>query len=345
MSLEPLAVIGRTFGTALVVLLAGASQAVALPLRDIGQGTVWTDGDRYAVFYPHDEANRPRMVLDERTGRRYPLSAPTVPPASGFTTPVACRFNGLAAGQVLWACDYGDPPFLLTELATGESRAVPGWAELDSSLSQFPFLDNIWVRDMGRRWLLVQGYSWAGLDANRWLDWRTGRLVTDPAAGARTVFDLDDPRLSVPLCTPLRRRVEPYEGVGPDSIVPYVYEGGWLFEPFSFPQHRPVVIRRCGRHRRLVLHACRHRCGSATMGAGYVSWFDRKQFSRINQPPVSKDRTLVFAYDLGRRRPLRFQANFDREPPDFVWHTRRHIYANGQIGQSRIWVGRLPGEP
>jgi len=76
---------------------------------------------------------------------------------------------------VLWTCPMGDPPYLLSGLATGRLRAVPGWQKLERSLARFqgePAELNISVRGFGRRWLHVQAnVGWhQDLVANRWLD-------------------------------------------------------------------------------------------------------------------------------------------------------------------------------
>jgi hypothetical protein len=336
-------VVRRGTWLALLVLLISASSAWALPLRKLGPGSVWTDGDRYAVFFPPDQIERPRQILDERTGRRYAVSAPTSPPTAGFQT--SCRFGFVAAGSVLWSCPFDKSPYLLTDVATGLTRTVPGWDNLERSLSEFkdePSAPSVNVRGFGRRWLHVQVHGWHALLANRWLDWRTGTLVADNPGGRRAVIDLDDSRLAVPLCSPLRRRIEPFEGYGPDVVIPYVYEQGWLFNSDYSVQSHAIKIRRCGSRRSLVLHRCRHTCGDASFGAGYVTWLDKETFSVFNQPRILRDETVVFAYDVRGHRRLGFRANFGRQPPEYLWHTRKHIYGHTRLTSPTLYVGRLP---
>jgi hypothetical protein len=352
MSRQIVGAVWRGTCLALLLMLALASPAGALPLRKIGPGSVWTDGVRYAVFFPANQAWWPREVLDERSGRRYTVTAPTSPPAPGFQAPSLCLFQDVAGGSVLWSCPSGEPRYLLTELATGIVRAVPGWEELERSLSEFEPTPSgghadVAVVDFGRRWLHVQASDLGGgnaLLANRWLDWRTGTLVRHRPGGSHRVIDLDDPRLAVPLCAPLRRRIEPFEDYGPDVVLPYVYERPWLFSPVDPPQRHAIKIRRCARRRPLILHRCRHTCGPVNFGAGYVTWIDKPKFSIFNPPPpVTRRQTIVFAFDVRRHRRLGFRANFGLRPPDYLWHTRRHIYAQTAFLPSpTLYVGRLP---
>jgi hypothetical protein len=338
-------VVQRAIWLAVLVLLASAASASALPLRKLGPGSIWTDGTRYAVFFPAEQAWWPAQVYDERAGRRYTVNTPTVPPAPGFQTPPICRFYAVAGGSVLWSCPFGEPPYLLTELATGVTRAVPGWHRLERSLSQFEHESDVLgpgLRGFGRRWLHIQLYGAHELLANRWLDWRTGTLVKNEPGGARDVIDLDDSRLAVPLCEPLRRRIERSDGSGLDIVIPYVYEHGWLFDSSYSVQSHAIKVHRCGRRRPLVLHRCRHFCSSASFGAGYVTWLDEKKFSIFDPTPISRDQTVVFAYDVRRHRRFGFRANFGLQWPLYLWHTRKHIYAHTAFTSPTLYVGRLP---
>ena len=346
MSKQSLGVAARGICLALLVVVLWAPSSEALPLRTIGPGSVWTEGARYAVFFPPEQMWWPTSVFDERAGRRYTVSPPTVPPAPGFQTPPICRFYAVAAGSVLWSCPSGEPPYLLTELATGVTRAVPGWHKLERSLSRFedePEVLGPALRGFGRRWLHVQLIGGHALLANRWLDWRAGTLVKNEPGGARDVIDLDDPRLAVPLCEPLRRRTERSDGSGVDIVIPYVYEHGWLFNPLDSGQRRAIRIGRCGRRRPVVLHRCRHICGGATFGAGYVTWLDEPRFSIFNPTPISQHETVVFAYDVRRHRRFGFRANFGLQWPLYLWHTRKHIYVQTPFAPSpTLYSARLP---
>ena len=333
---------------ALLVLFLWAPSSGAVPLRKIGPASVWTDGARYAAFFPPEQVWWPQQVVDERAGRRYSVTPPTVPPGPGFQTPPICQFYAVAGGSVLWSCPFGQPPYLLTELATGVTRAVPGWQKLERSLARFQgdLADlSISVRGFGRRWLHVQANVGWHLDlvANRWLDWHTGTLLQAEPGGRRYVIDLDDPRLAVPLCPPLRRRIERFEGNGPDLVLPYVYERGWLFNAGYSAQLHAIKIRRCGHRRPLVVHRCRYVCTGASFGAGYLSWLDEPKFSIYNPTPISQEQTVVFAYDVRHDRRFRFQANFGVQHPGYLWHTGKHIYAHTAFVPSpTLYVARLP---
>src|SRR5215207_1295012 len=122
MSKHDLGVATRGICLALLVVLLCAPSSEALPLRKIGPGSVWTDAVRYAVLFPATQMWSPEQVVDERAGGRYTVTAPTSPPAPGFQMPSLCRFDSVAAGSVLWSCPFGEPPYLLSDLATGRVR-------------------------------------------------------------------------------------------------------------------------------------------------------------------------------------------------------------------------------
>lgn len=241
--------------------------STALALRYLGTSVlrpVVTDGKRHAAYLVTERTAR---VLEEQ-GR--PLRDVELPPEP-LTLPRTIEAVG--GGYVLVGdAAHGAPRPTLIEIATGKVVDVDArpWWEL---------WDNWQLMGVGRQWLGADGVSSHG-GADTFLNWHTGRVATDyrlePRNTARAVPDLNVVSLWRRMCSPLRRRssFDPEIGDGRGVWRSYQYR-----PPFGLTTSRAgrLLLERCGRRGAIVLSRCRRGCGGAQLGAGIVTWSERRR--------------------------------------------------------------------
>jgi hypothetical protein len=305
----------RALLAALLVAFAAAPAAEARShFRLLGEGSVRTDGERYAMF---DRPGQGMRVIDDALRQTYDLSAPP-----------GCSFRDVAEGYALFECPSatGERPPVLMDIQTGATTPVPGWdsymrwwrsaGDRGSGPSPpFPTLSHI-----GRHWIEASWQCYHCEPEYHYLNWRTGALVIDAAAGQRTrVVDLDDRDLDVPLCAPFSRRVDPAAKRDPVFVSPYLL--GYDYQPpWGLPQlrrsqaGRRLVLDRCGKAHPITVSRCRPRCSEGQLGAGFLTW---SQGSRV----------YSWLLSTRKRRHYRGVAAFAGGGLS-VQHTRRTVYVN-----------------
>jgi hypothetical protein len=298
----------------LVALLVGAPVADARsPFHAIGKGTVWTDGERYAVIEPASNFLDAFQVRDDVTGERWQISRPH---GSAF-----CYLVSVANRNVLWQC--GDTP-ALQELGSGAIRPVPGWATyrlwLDSQLGASP--SEVGPRDFGDRWLEAgESCYHCGVDLH-YIDWQSGTFVSAASELPERTVDLDRPDFDVPLCAPLARApVKEREGSAP--FLDSQYERPWFLRRVFAPGPR-VKLYHCGRREPILIARCRRGdCQSRQLGGGHLTW---------------RDGYRVYTFNLRtRKRTLAGIAPASLNAPS-VAHTRRTVYV---AGSGKVYAARL----
>lgn len=277
-----------------LLTLASAADA-RTPFRQIGTGTVWTDGDRYAALMLSRGPNR---IVDAASGATWELPEPAY----------GCRVAGVAAGHVLWDCDVP----LLQELATGTLRELPGWDTYLQWRENEPLGVDRWtdLTGFGDRWVKADLLCPHCPAIWSYIDWHTGALVARVDERAKRVVDLDEPELDVPLCAPLVRKRHASPERPP--FRPASFERPWLLRDLSSTS-RVLELHRCGRHKPLVAARCkRGGCRSPQLGGGYLTW---------------RDGFDVGAYRVARRRRTLVGRLPRKASGAVIAHTRRTVYA------------------
>ena len=182
-----------------VALLAGLALptgAVAARPQPVGQGTLMTDGARYAAFVPASGA--PARLIDTRSGTETPIAIPTpVQEQNGGTNALAA----IGGGQLVWNRYRVSP--VLTDISSGESREAPGWEAVAAGQTFVPFaVTHVW--GMGAQWMKLRTEGLRSRSEG-YLNWRTGEWQSYDPGGARDHLNLDRPELLEPLCAPFRR--------------------------------------------------------------------------------------------------------------------------------------------
>ena len=290
-----------------MLLLPASAEA---GFKRLGTGSVWADGNRWAVVRLDGQ---PVRVIDERTRRSWEL--PGLPD---------CDVAGAAAGQVLWGCGYPATP-RLQNVESGAVSDVPGW---DAYLSWIQTTTVGWnapsgpdLVGFGSRWLrgVISCYHCGGVDS--FIDWHNGRFVEGVDQTAAEVLDLDDPDIAARLCAPLRRQPD-----GDGGFIEPMYERPWLLEnPYATRRHE--TLRHCGKRKPLRVARCGRVCIS-DLGGGYLTW------SEVSLSGT----TMVRAFRLSDRRKLRV----GRAPGiGAVKRTRRTVYLTTYSG--KVYAAPIPG--
>jgi hypothetical protein len=304
-----------------VLLLAAPAADARSPFHLLGTGTVWTDGDRYAVLQLDGQ---PVRVIDEATRLSWNVTG----------TPTGCFLEGAADGYLLWNC-YEAPPGL-QEIQTSRVTAVPGWDAYEAWVAQntkewtFPFGPE--VAGFGSHWIRgVIGCYHCG-PTYSYVDWHSGSLLKGAVADAKHVADLDDPDLDVKLCAPLRIPSTD-DGTGGryyDDGAGTTYQRPWFLRNDS---RRYIQLYRCGHRKPLHIHRCQHLYACASqLGGGYLTW---------NDSPWGV--TTIGAFRLSNRR----KRTIGKLPgTGTALHTRRTVYVNivsEEVGASgKVYAARLP---
>jgi hypothetical protein len=309
-------------GVAVAALAVAGDAYAGSPYKLVGRGQIQTDGERYAVL--QEEGLNPR-IIDDATGQTYELT----PPAGG------CRVHGVSLGYALWTCNVGfgelAPP--LTNIQTGAALPVPGWdtfmrwwrlsnhTDALAGLKSFPTISRF-----GRHWIETSWACYHCAPAYQYLNWHSGALVAGLPESRVRLADLNDRDLEVPLCAPLRRRVDP-EAFASSYVLPYDYQPPWGL-PSIDPQDEGsrLVLDRCGRRRPITVSRCPgRRCSSAQLGAGYLTWAEGRNAN---------------AFILSSRKRLRLPAVPGAAGGTVsVQHTRRTIYVSGD---GSVYARRSP---
>ena len=299
----------RRIALALVCLAATPAGAAAEPaFEPVGAAAARTlSADaRHAAFELADGSVR---LYDTRTGRvtTHPRPRPD------------CRFVDVGGGKLLWTCGGWPIHVVVLKIRTGQVKerdVYPG--EVGGS-----------VTEVGTYWLKGTGSDHRGGQHTTWWSLADNRLVVDRGDGAaRYVDDLDLPRLTRRMCSPLRKQPNPDYDLDWDyaEYLPYQYDGGF---GLYFDQGR-WTLDRCGRGSYALLPAG---AGAARLTAGRVTWTKGRQ---------------VAAYDAPRRRSLRWGlAQIDPAATRArVAHTRHAIFvatASGDADQlERVYAAPFP---
>jgi hypothetical protein len=296
-----------------VVLLALAICAPAQarsPFRLIGEGTVWTDGDRYAVVQLEGGTVR---VIDDRLGRSWDLAAhPT------------CYLGGAAAGHLLWDCTPAPPR--LQDIATGDVTDVPGWDAYVAATQALQPTALGWfgpeVRGFGSSWARGVVGCYHCPPQYGYVDWHSGRFVSELREVATRLPDLDAPDLDVPLCAPLTRRA--YHDRELEPFADAQYEPPWFMREASY---RVLRLYHCGRRKPLIVRRCGRTC-DASLGGGYLFW------TETSTPGL----TTIKAFRLADRRKFVIAQTTQAR---FIAHTRRAVYverSNGNVYSAPLRV-------
>jgi hypothetical protein len=255
----------------------------------VGQGTIVTDDARYAVFTPQSGA--PLRIIDTSTGA-----------ATELPTPPGYRLASVGGGQALWtpsgyeSFEEHDPP-LLTDLATGVTRAPPG---SDQAWGPWPgrTFGSVEHLDVGSHWIAVGERGYHEFNT-AYLDWHTGDYIgTDPGP-ATSRPNLDRPDLMEPICRPFKRREAKREIDAIDTWLPMEYQYPYT----TFTRDGRVRLGRCGSRRSIALYRT---FDSACVGCGYAvaadsliptrpAWAGRGRYSPIRVYLPRKKRTVTLA--------------------------------------------------
>lgn len=288
---------------ALAALILCTGSAEAGRFRFVGEGTVWTDGDRYAAVSLKDRAVR---VIDDVADRSWSVT----PPDPG------CYLHEVAARNVLWGCSQAAP--LLQELGSETTRPVPGW---DAYLAWFETIrysltapTGPYPGGFGRSWLTAAYGCFRCAAEPSYLDWRTGRLVSGVPDLPTKIIDLDDPDLEATLCKPLHPRVHHYVAVyEPPWFLLYRHGGQGLLHLSHCGSARPVFSVRC-------------RCFGPILGHRHLLWLDGY---------------TVRGYDLAKRRRVSLGRLEPVAGPQ-LWATRHTLYVTtygGYVYAARLERG------
>ena len=278
----------KRLAVALAILLVAAPSAEAAKFRLVGQGHVWTDGDRYAAVMLD---GRPIRVIDDLRRKSWRV----LPPRPG------CFVGGIAAARVLWSCP--EQP-LLQELETGLVHPLPGW---DANV------EGRFAGGLGNHWYVVS-YSCARCDGSTsYVNWRTGAVVPRVEERATRVVDVDAPGLEVPLCSPLRRRSIPAElREGGSAFYGSAYRRPWLLSDELGITH-VIRLSHCREAKPVLRMRCE--CPDVPLGPRYMLWLDgytvrgydlRKRrtvrlgrIHRVAGPHLFATRRTVYVTDFG----------------------------------------------
>jgi hypothetical protein len=308
----------------LVALMLGVPSANARsPFHVIGEGSVSTDGKRYALL--RDRENAPYRVIDDRLHRSWAIASP--PPGCSDVA-------GVADGSLLWHCptlagmqNPSSRP-VLQNLETGEVTPVPGW---DAYLNWFDTRaatgwmgQGPWPEDLGSRWLRASVNCYHCGPEYSYIDWHTGRLVPYLPDVATVVPDLDASDLQARLCAPLRRHA--VDAPFGQSLEDADYEPPWLLRGSA---GRYVQLYRCGHRKPLRIHRCSGLSSCfPQLGGGFLTWSDPSWHRVIPIVKVFRlaDRRRVSIGKLKGARGLQ--------------HTRRTVYVNAASG--KVYAAPIP---
>ena len=265
---------------------AAAAEPAFAPVGTAARHTLAADA-RHAGFELEDGSVR---LFDTRTGTvtTHPRPRPD------------CRFTDVGGGKLLWTCGRSPVHVVVLKIRTGQVKVrdlYPG--EVGGS-----------VTDVGTYWLKGAGSDHRGGQHTTWWSLATNEVVVDRGGGdARYVDDLDLPRLTRRMCSPLRKLPNPAYDVGWDYAehLPYQYDGRF---GLYFDQGR-WTLDRCGRGSYALLPV---NAAGARLTAGRVTWTKGSQ---------------VAAYEAVRRRSFRWRLT-DIDPAAArvrVQHTGHAIFA------------------
>jgi hypothetical protein len=202
-----------------------------------------------------------------------------------------CHSSNVGGDVALWRC--ADSRYMVTDLATGAARELPGWAAVEAMKSSV-FPEHCDAHRVGRYWLEgTCGGSGVGQTSDPFfLNHRTGRLMTRSAAG----FDPYDPDINLdyrdlvtPRCAPVRQswlRI---------SLPPFTLQalrwstGEYTYDGFAYGEIR---LRRCGDQRAQIVSRCpANNCAAVQLGSLYVTWAEgNRVFAYL---PRARRRVLV----------------------------------------------------
>lgn len=273
---------------ALVVLgLPSASGASPSPpgraIHGYG-GHLAGDGERWLGWQTADGRLRFRDAVTEET--------------TTLDRPPGCELVDVGGAQALLGCaadvdPYTDRDAVVLSIADGSLHRPAGvqWP------AEYTSTQTVALTGVGRHGVWGYGQGFKGYFEFA-LNWRTGEMPSGPSH--HDAVDLDDPRVVVPLCAPVGRKLGDEVGYTPP----------WVIKR----RPRTILVAHCGRTRQDVIH-CSGSCGPASPGRGILTWTDDRG-------------THVRDLRTGRTR------RFARWP--FVEHAGRTIVLTRQRGGARI---------
>jgi hypothetical protein len=302
-----------TVGLVVHALPAAAKPApVSLGLGDI----VVSDGVRYAAV--PTGAGRVR-VFDDAHQTSFDLEQPSG--CAGDGQYPSGGVGAVGGGVLVWNCEVpqqgGWYRPRLVSLATRAPVAAATAAVENPPESAGGV--NFGTSAIGSQWLTgtIFGYHWY---RTIFVNWHTGATVYDQPASADTYADLNSPRLTGELCSPLRQPRNPYyDPTATETTpryLPIEYRRPWAV----WRSRRGLTLARCGqRGRALLVSDCQGSnvnqnflCVTPEVSAGLVTW------SLGN---------VVHAYVIATRRRYAWRVpNDSPDHPPIVTHTRNAIY-------------------
>jgi hypothetical protein len=317
---------------------AGAGAATTVPLRLLyghAFSAIVTDGVRYAAFEPVEGTTR---VIDAVTGAS--VDRPD---------PVGCEGGlvGVGSGELLYSCvapgcvgpvlgppsagvvtiSCATPPtnafaralYVVEAIDGGGLHVVAGSDRIPGS--QAPAFDEV-----GSEWI-AGPISGLHFDATLYLDWHTGRQLTDEQesrSSAGSTEDLDAPPLLRRLCAPLRRRPEGAEtGQSTPTFFPLTYT-----PPFAASIDGAggrLRLRRCASTRVAQLRGTG--VTQFQLAGGAISWATFALLPNPAQPAAGRPGAIyaVALHSTGRRW-LATTFHYTGAPAGVVDHTARALY-------------------
>jgi hypothetical protein len=227
----------------------------------------------------------------------------------------------MGAGTLAFVCRTDESLRLrLYDLKTATwSRVLPG-LPYDASIT------------VGRTWIRAEGES----DCNHCGSYvehvhrDTGAAGPRDPKSPRLYADLDDERLWVPLCSPLRRPRNPtYDGYGEyvKFAVPRVVGRTMVTLLADYTEDR-VIVERCGSRRRTVV--VRTNPGDVRLSERFVTWAEGRD---------------AVAYEIATRRVRRWRIPGPANSEVSVSSTRRRVFVDKRDSRgiaSRRFVATVP---
>jgi hypothetical protein len=298
----------------LLVAAPAAAAAEPEPLPPALDATL-TDGNEYAVT----EREGAVWILSETTGREVRLEKPT-----------GCGVSALGAATLAFLCRE-DRSLRLYDIRSGSWSRLPDPEQFVHGLFSPDY--GLPVVSVGRRWIQLYG----GPDCYHCDDWvvRLSREFGEPGpeepSSRRIYEDLDDPRLWVPLCPPLRRMPNPH--YDPSEFSAFRYFDPTVFgrRALTFDSHLRPSLRRCGQRRGKRLTRSRN-AQAVQVGGGFVTWLDK-------DPASETARGVAVAYELATRRRRRWRIPGPANQQVSVSHTRRRLFID-KVGEENFRASR-----
>jgi hypothetical protein len=236
------------------------------PFIGTTEHVVGSDGARFAAWRTVGAASTTVYDLAQKRAR-------VVPDPAGCADPV------IGSAALLYTCAANDPAMLagagLVDLRSGVFREVVA-PQANQGLEA-----RVWI-GIGARWMqALDSSSIYHSQSSVFFERATGVWYGGSRPfGAHRQPDLNRQVLVRRICSPLRASPDGFQNLGgasSDGYVPLLFKGEWALntgpELTTGPSSPPLVLQRCGSHRRRVI--CRDACVTPAFVGGQVVWGDR----------------------------------------------------------------------